>query len=308
MMQTILGAGGAIGSLLAKELKQYTNGIRLVARNPKKINESDELFSADLTDAAAVLKAVEGSEVVYLCAGLTYKLKIWQQQWPLIMQNSINACLQHQAKLVFIDNVYMYAKEAIPHMTEGSKLDPPSRKGKVRLQIANMLMDAVANKNLTALIARSADFYGPGVHTSVLKISVFDNFQKGKKAMWLMDAGKTHSFTYTPDIAKATALLGNTPDAFGQVWHLPTSSEKLTGEQFIQMIAAAMQVKPAYSTLSKFMLSILSIFMPMLRELKEMQYQNDQDYFFDSSKFDKRFNFKATHYQDGIHEIVKSMK
>jgi nucleoside-diphosphate-sugar epimerase len=171
-----------------------------------------------------------------------------------------------------------------------------------------MLMDAVADKNLQALIARSADFYGPSVNTSVLKISVFDNFQKGKKAMWLMDAGKIHSFTYTPDIAKATALLGNTPDAFGQVWHLPTSAEKLTGEQFIQMIAAAMQVKPAYSTLSKFMLSILSLFMPMLRELKEMQYQNDQDYFFDSSKFNKRFDFKVTMYNDGIKEIVKQMK
>jgi len=307
-MQTILGSGGAIGSLLAKELPLYTSKIRLVARNPKKINDNDDLFKADLTDAAAVLKAVEGSEVVYLCAGLTYKLNIWQQQWPLIMQNTINACLQHHAKLVFIDNVYMYAKDEIPHMTETSKLDPPGKKGKVRLQIANMLMDAVADKNLQALIARSADFYGPGVNTSVLKISVFDNFQKGKKAMWLMDAGKIHSFTYTPDIAKATALLGNTPDAFGQVWHLPTSAEKLTGEQFIQMIAAAMQVKPAYSTLSKFMLSILSLFMPMLRELKEMQYQNDQDYFFDSSKFNKRFGFKTTMYNEGIKEIVKQMK
>lgn len=306
-MQTILGSGGAIGSLLAKELQQYTNRIRLVARHPKKINDTDELLTADLTDAAAVLMAVEGSDVVYLCAGLTYKLAIWQQQWPIIMQNCISACLQHHAKLVFIDNVYMYGKDAIPHMTEDSELDPPSQKGKLRLQIANMLMDAVANKNLQALIARSADFYGPGVNTSVLKISVFDNFKKGKKAMWLVDAGKIHSFTYTPDIAKATALLGNTPDAYGQVWHLPTSAEKLTGEQFIQMIAKEMQVKPAYSTLSKFMLGVLSLFMPMLRELKEMQYQNDRDYFFDSSKFNKRFGVTPVEYKDGIKEIVKEM-
>ena len=306
-MQTILGSGGAIGSLLAKELMNYIDKVRLVARNPQKVNDSDELFKADLTNASEVLKSVEGSEVVYLCVGLPYQLKVWQQQWPAVMQNTINACIQHKAKLVFIDNVYMYSQDAIPHMTEESPLNPPSQKGKIRLQIAQMLMDEVANGTLTALIARSADFYGPDVKTSVLKISVFDNFQKGKKAMWLSDAAKIHSFTYTPDIAKATALLGNTADAYGQVWHLPTSTEKLTGIDFIKMIAAEMKVKPAYNTFSKFMISALGLFLPILRELKEMQYQNDQNYFFDSSKFQQRFGISPTNYADGVKEIVKGM-
>ena len=306
-MQTILGSGGAIGSLLAKELLKYTDKVRLVARNPQKVNDADELFKADLTNASEVLKSVEGSEVVYLCVGLPYQLKVWQQQWPAVMQNTINACIQHKAKLVFIDNVYMYSQDAIPHMTEESPLNPPSQKGKIRLQIAQMLMDEVANGTLTALIARSADFYGPDVKTSVLKISVFDNFQKGKKAMWLSDATKIHSFTYTPDIAKATALLGNTADAYGQVWHLPTSTEKLTGIDFIKMIAAEMKVKPAYNTFSKFMISALGLFLPILRELKEMQYQNDQNYFFDSSKFQQRFGISGTNYADGVKEIVKGM-
>ena len=306
-MQTILGSGGAIGSLLAKELLKYTDKVRLVARNPQKVNDADELFKADLTNASEVLKSVEGSEVVYLCVGLPYQLKVWQQQWPAVMQNTINACIQHNAKLVFIDNVYMYSQDAIPHMTEESPLNPPSQKGKIRLQIAQMLIDEVAKGTLTALIARSADFYGPDVKTSVLKISVFDNFQKGKKAMWLSDATKIHSFTYTPDIAKATALLGNTADAYGQVWHLPTSTEKLTGIDFIKMIAAEMKVKPAYNTFSKFMISALGLFLPILRELKEMQYQNDQNYFFDSSKFQQRFGISGTNYADGVKEIVKGM-
>lgn len=307
-MQTVLGSGGAIGSPLAKELLKYTSKVRLVARNPQQVNNTDELFKADLTNEAQVLKAVEGSEVVYLCVGLQYKLKIWRQQWPSIMKNVINACEQHNVKLVFLDNMYMYASNAIPHMTEESPLDPSSRKGNIRLQIAKMLMNAIAKGTLTALIARSADFYGPAVNTSVLKISVFDNFKKDKKAMWLTDAHKIHSFTYTPDIAKSLALLGNTADAYGQVWHLPTSAEKLTGEDFISMIAKEMDVKQAYSTLSKFMINFLGLFNPLLKEIKEMQYQNDQDYFFDSSKFEKKFGFTPTSYKEGIKEIVKDMK
>ena len=48
-MQTILGANGTIGSVLATELRKYTENIRLVSRNPKKVNERDELFPADLS-------------------------------------------------------------------------------------------------------------------------------------------------------------------------------------------------------------------------------------------------------------------
>ena len=91
-MQTILGSSGVIGRELAKSLTQYTNKIRLVSRNPKKVNDSDEIVSADLLSAEQTSKAVQGSEVVYLTVGIQYKLSLWQQQWPLIMKNVIEAC------------------------------------------------------------------------------------------------------------------------------------------------------------------------------------------------------------------------
>ena len=304
-MQTILGAGGDIGKLLAKELKAYTGKIRLVARNPQKVNDTDELFIADITDKNATFHAVEGSEIVYLTAGFEYNTKVWQKSWPLAMQNVIDACLHHNCRLVFFDNVYAYSKDCIPHMTEECLIDPPSKKGAVRAQVLKMLIDAMKNKGLNALVARSADFYGPASKNGLLNIGVIDNFKKGKKAFWQSDAAKVHSITFTPDAAKATALLGNTDDAYGQVWHLPTSPEKLTGKEFIQLTAAAMNVQPRYYTLSKFMISLVGLFSPVVKELREMQYQNDREYFFDSTKFEKRFGLKATAYRDGIAQSVK---
>lgn len=110
-MQVILGAGGAIGKDLAKELKNYTPKVRLVSRNPQKINETDELFPGDLTDGQFVEKAIEGAKVAYLIAGLPYRLKTWKQQWPLIMRNVISACKKHRCKLVFFDNMYLYDRD-----------------------------------------------------------------------------------------------------------------------------------------------------------------------------------------------------
>jgi len=90
-MQTILGSGGVIGTELAKNLPQFTSRIRLVSRHPIKVNQSDEILSADLLNKEQVMKAVAGSAVVYLTAGLPYNKRIWQTQWPVIMNHVIES-------------------------------------------------------------------------------------------------------------------------------------------------------------------------------------------------------------------------
>lgn len=305
-MQTILGSGGAIGTPLAKELKAYTDKIRLVARKPIQVNGDDELVTADLTLPADVDRAVAGSEVVYLTVGLEYNIKIWRRDWPVIMQNVIDACLKHNARLVFLDNVYMYAITEIPHMTENSAIAPPSKKGQVRAALHHAIFQAIRQRGLKALIARSADFYGPSVKNGMMAITVEGEYRKGKKAYWQIDVNKVHTFTYTPDAAKGTAILGNTPDAYGEVWHLPTSSEKLTGKEFIGRVAAEMHVQPKYYILSRLMMGVMGLFVPIVKEIKEMSYQYDRDYVFDSSKFEKRFNFKPTTYAVGIPASIAS--
>ena len=60
-MQTILGANGQIAIELARELQRnHTNDLRLVSRNPRKVNETDSLVSANLLDARQTLEAVKG--------------------------------------------------------------------------------------------------------------------------------------------------------------------------------------------------------------------------------------------------------
>lgn len=305
-MQTILGAGGDISRCLAKELKQFTTQIRLVSRHPERVNADDELMALDLSERDNVMKAIAGSNVVYLTVGLKYDLRVWQAQWPLLIQHVIEGCLEYNCKLVFFDNVYMYDRAAIPNMTEESPLNPPSKKGKVRLQNVELINDAIQHKNLQALIARSADFYGPDSKNGILNVLVLDNVAKGKKPNWQSNVDRIHSFTYTPDAAKATALLGNTASAYNQVWHLPTSAERLTGRQYIKMATGIANMKNSYLLLNPFLLSLIGIFNRTIKEIAEMQYQNTQDYFFNSDKFCKTFSFTPTSYADGIREVLGS--
>ncbi|HEX6335298.1 MAG TPA: NAD-dependent epimerase/dehydratase family protein [Flavisolibacter sp.] len=308
-MQTILGAGGGIGRLLAKDLRNYTSQVRLVSRKPRKISEDDEVIAADLNNREQVSEAVRGSEVVYLLAGLLYKTKVWEEQWPRIMENAIAACETHRAKLVFFDNVYLYDPAQLDNMTEETRIQPSSNKGRVREKIAGMLMDAVRNGRIEAMIVRAADFYGPALQNSMLIETTYKNFKKGKKAYWLGNPSKVHSFTYVPDASRATALLGNTADAFNQVWHLPTDPARITGVQMMQLFADAAGVKLRYSKFSSGIIRLLGLFNPLMKELYEMMYQFEKDYYFNSGKFFRRFpDFAFTSYERGVRQVVEMDK
>ena len=306
-MQTILGSGGAIGVELAKALKDFTDEIRLVSRHPEKVNPTDELLPADLLNPEDVKRAVEGSTVVYITVGFQYNHKIWKESWPRLMRSVIDACIENNCKLVFFDNIYMYDPACLDGMTEETPINPSSKKGAVRAGLVEMIMSHVDSGKLNALIARSADFYGPGIKgTSVLSETVIDPLSKGKKANWMGSVNHKHSYTYTPDAGKATAMLGNSETAYNQVWHLPTAADPMTGKEWIEAIAKEFGVKPRYQVLSRFMIRVLGIFIPVMKEMLEMMYQYDRDYVFNSGKFNREFDFQPTPYAEGIKAIIRS--
>lgn len=306
-MQTILGGGGAIGLEMGRVLGDYTDRVRIVSRNPEKVVPSNETFAADLLIPEAVNAAVAGSDVVYLLVGFPYKAKVWEALWPVVMQNTIEACRVHGSKLVFFDNVYMYDRDRLSPMDENTPFRPTSRKGQVRADIANRLLDEIRKGNIEALIARCADFYGPGrQQNSVLTQTVFERLAAGKSGQWLLSADCVHSFTYTPDAARATAMLGNSPDAYGETWHLPTASGPPTGRQWIERIAAELGVEANIQVMGRSLLAALSLVSPILREIREMAYQYDRDYDFNSDKFEQRFGFNATGYDQGIRAVVET--
>jgi nucleoside-diphosphate-sugar epimerase len=307
MKQTILGAGGAIGIELAKALTTYTTDIRLVSRNPKKVNLNDVLLPADLTIREDVFKAIEGSEIVYVTVGFQYNTKAWKKLWPSFIRDVIDACIKHNARMVFFDNVYAIGGDNVNHITEESPISPCSKKGEVRAEVDKLILDAIDNRKLNAIIARSADFFSDVKATSMSMNLIYDNLIKGKKAQWLCNAKKVHNMSYTPDLAKGTAMLGNTPDAYNQIWNLPTDSERITGEGWVNLFAKEMNVSNKYQVLPNWLLVILGLFIPIMKELPEMNYQYDRDYFFDSSKFNKRFNYTPTKNAMAVKQTIEQL-
>ena len=306
MLTTLLGAGGPIGNELAKILVAKNAPVRLVGRSPKPFAGA-EIIAADISDRERTIEAVRGSDVVCLLVGLPYVLSVWQDLWPRIMANTIEACKRTGAKLIFFDNVYMYGEVHGP-MTEQTPYAPCSKKGAIRTEIATMLMGEVKAGNLGAMIARAADFYGPNTKNGVPNVLVFEAFAKGSTASWLANATVPHSLTFIPDAARGVAMLAERESAWNQVWHLPTAPDPPTGKEFIEMAAAAFGVPPKYRVLSKPMLRVVGWFDPRVRESYEMLYQSAAPYIFDSTKFATEFATTATPYSEGIRIAAESYR
>ncbi len=245
--------------------------------------------------------------MVCLLAGLKYDLAVWRELWPRIMANTIEACKRAQARLIFFDNVYMYGRVKGP-MTEQTPYAPCSKKGAVRAEIATALMDEVKAGNLTAMIARSADFYGPNTKNGVPNVLVFESFARGARASWLVNAKVPHSLTLTRDAARGVAMIAERESAWNQVWHLPTAPDPPTGKEFIEMAAAEFGVPPKYRVLSRPVLRIVGLFDPQVRESYEMLYQSAAPYLFDSTKFATEFDFAGTPYPEGVRIVAESYR
>ncbi|WP_330959795.1 NAD-dependent epimerase/dehydratase family protein [Photobacterium sp. 53610] len=305
-MQTILGANGQIGRELAVSLKQdFTPDIRLVSRNPQPVNQTDQLLSADLLDPKAAQRAVEGSDIVYLTAGLPMDTQRWITQWPVLMRNVIEACAQQGAKLVFFDNTYMYPQSSAPQ-TEATVFQPDGPKGQVRALIATELNDAIVQGRVEAMICRAPEFYGPGKTQSITNSTILSPLMQGQKARVFLRDDTLRSLIYTPDASRAMALLGNTPDAFQQTWHLPCDDNRLTYRQFIALAADIMGVEGRYNVVKHWQLRLAGLFNRTVRDAAELLPRYGEDNIFISDKFKARFpEFQVTTFREGLTTILQ---
>lgn len=298
MKHVVLGGSGCVGAATVAALVERGVDVVSVARSAQQERRGVQNVKADLLDADSTRAAIASAAVVYLTAAVPYSTRAWREQWPTIMRNTIAACLEADAPLVFLDNVYAYGPVDGP-MVESDEYRPTTRKGRLRHELLRMLENSVP-RGLRYSIVRSADFYGPGASTSVFTTMMVDNVVAGKPPVWMFDATKPHSMTFVPDLGRSLAAVGTawtTTTSNGQVWHAPTDSPPLTGEQYARLLTGA---EGRVRTMSALSMRIGGLFIPVARESLELSYQSTRDYVFDSSRFEKEFGIAPTAYADGI--------
>lgn len=259
-----------------------------------------EVVAADVTDPAAARKVCEGAAVVFHCASGPYGR--WAQTLPPIMNGIIAGATAAGAKLVYGDNLYAYGpvdgpiREDLPYRPIG----PTTR---ARAEVATTLMNAHAAGTVRATIGRASDFYGPRARQSKVGDGVFARAIAGKPAQTLGDPDTLHTYTFIDDFAAGLVTLAQRDEALGQVWHIP-SAETVTTRRFIEMVFEQIQRPARLQTLPKFMISMLGVFLPLLRAVQETLYQSERQWVVDDSKFARAFGSRPTPHTQAIAETL----
>ncbi|MBS2099055.1 NAD-dependent epimerase/dehydratase family protein [Carboxylicivirga linearis] len=306
-LHTVLGASGGVGQSVIKVLKEKEIPARAVSRSKKM--EGVESVSADVLKKDDVDRVVAGSSVVYLCVGLEYKTEVWQRDWPVLMDNVIEACSKHNAVLIFLDNVHMYGPAPLQgHFDEGYTEEPTTEKGKVRKEIDDKLKAAFLHGKLKGVIARAADFIGPNAKNSGFYFSFLERMLKGKAPQSVLPRGPKHTYANTIDLGRALVELALEPETYNTVWHLPVG-DPVSVDEMMAVFNDAMGTSYKVSYIPKFVRKLIAAFVPVVKEFDEMLYQFEYDYIMSFEKFKKQFpDFKITPYKEAVKQMVDSFQ
>ena len=299
----VLGTG-AIGRAVAEELIKRGESIRLVNRSGK-MNEAPagaEVVASDLYDPARVREVTRGAKVVYQASQPRYNA--WPEKFPPLQKSIIDGLTGSGAKLVLIENVYMYGENHDKPMTEDTPFNAHTRKGRVRGEISTAAFAAHREGRLRVTGARGGNFFGPWGLDSTMGGRVFYPLLHGKPAQLIGRTDLPHTHTYVRDFGKALVILGEREEADGQAWHVPNDQPRMTQGELVRMFAEEAGVDPKMNRMGKFMMSIGGLFIPEAKETVEMMYEFEKPFMIDSSKFEKTFSMKAIPIREAIRETV----
>jgi len=300
----VLGTG-AIGHAIAGELVRRGESVRMVNRSGKmdEVPNGVEVVAADLYDPAKVKEVTRGAKIVYQSAQPAYTE--WTEKFPPLQKSIIDGLTGNDAKLVIVENLYMYGDVKGMPLIEDMPHNAHTRKGHTRSEMSNSAFAAHLEGKLHVTAGRGSDFFGPwGLSTAVMGERTFYPLLNGKPAQLLGNIDIPHTHTYLPDFGKALVILGERSEADGQAWHVPNDSPRVTQREMVKMIAAEMGIEPKMSTMGKTMVWIGGLFIPVAKESVEMMYEFDQPFIVDSGKFEKTFGMKATPMEEAIKETV----
>ncbi len=296
---------GPLGYAVAEELLAKGQSVKLVNRSGEgDIPEGATIVKADVTNTELTREVCKNVRTVFHCAMPPYTQ--WPELFPAITYGIINGAISAEANLVYGDNLYMYGqvngpiKEDLPNNARGPK-------GKIRGEMANKLMQAHNDGKVKVAIGRASDFFGPRVLNSIFGERVFIPAIKGETINMLGRIDQPHTFTYIKDFAKGLVTLSENETAFGEIWHIP-SAETITTQKFLHRIFSENKTFPPVKIAPKFIVNVMALFNPIIRELKEVLPNNEQPYIVDHSKFENAFGNNPTPHKQAISETISWYK
>ncbi|MEU2871129.1 NAD-dependent epimerase/dehydratase family protein [Streptomyces olivoreticuli] len=300
-LYVVVGFGPA-GAATARLLAGKGHSVRVVTRSGRSPEPGIEHVALDAADSGRLTEAARGADAIFSCAAPPYHR--WASQWPPLASSVCAAAEATGAVLVMLGNLYGYGPVDGP-MTEELPLAATGTKGRVRAAVWEQARKLHEQGRIKAVEVRASDFFGPGVTDGGhLAARVMPRLLRGKPVSVLGDPDAPHSWSYLPDVAGALIEVAGEERAWGRAWHAPTGPALSTREMVDRLADRSRTGPVAVRRLSPAVLGVVSVFSPLIRELKEIRYQFDRPFVVDSSAYEDGFAVRATPVDEQVEATV----
>lgn len=307
-LHVVLGSG-QVGVQVAEGLVRRGARVRVVRRGDGPEVAGTTRVRGNVSDQAFAEEAMRGASVVYQCAIPSYER--WHDELPGLIRGVLHGAAKAGARLVVLDNVYMYGAVGPQPFDEDTPVRPNSRKGELRARIAEEIQRAHDRGDLRVAVGRAADFFGPRTPIAVVFAeSLYRRLLAGESAQVVGDPEQPHSYAYTPDVAEALITLGAREEALGKVWHLPvvelSSTRALVERVARALIAPGSTPTPVpIEAVSDAVLEQLGRENAVIAEMVEMTYQYKVPYILDDRRIRSTFGLRATPVEEAVERTAQ---
>lgn len=283
---TVLGASGGIGNAITADLAARGHAVTAVNRGgDAAVPEGVVRRAGDLRSPSGAAAAVGGADVVVMAAQPRYPE--WLAGFPTLVDNVLAGVEAAGARLVFVDNLYMYAPADGP-LTEQSPEHARDPKGALRRRLGETLLAAHAAGRVRVSIGRFSDYYGPGGTNSGLWHLAIAPGLRGRAMRGLADLDQPHTFHHLPDAARGFIALAEDDRADGQAWLLP-AEPPITQRGLLELINTELPRRVGIRRVTPLMLRLAGLGNAMAREMRSTIVQWDRPWVVDASRFTSVF-------------------
>jgi nucleoside-diphosphate-sugar epimerase len=177
----------------------------------------------------------------------------------------------------------------------------------MRKEQEDLVLAADNHTGMRTTILRPPDFYGPDSELSYVQ-AIFEAALKGGTANFIGPIDMPHESIFVPDLAETLISLSEAQEAYGKAWNV-AGPGLITTRQFAEQVFQVVHQKPRLRVAGKFLLRVMGLFNPFLREVVEMHYLWTTPVKLDDTRLHHLLpNLQKTPYSEGIRVTIESMR
>jgi nucleoside-diphosphate-sugar epimerase len=296
----ILGAG-SIGTNVARLLVERDESVLMLTRSGSGPEHPlIQRTAVDASDAARLTELARGAKVIYHAANPP-SYTMWERMLPPLQTAAIAAAQANDAVLALTASLYAYGEQPGGRMREDTPMTATGHKGRLRKRMWEQAQAA----DIRTLEVRGSDYIGPGA-VGIYSLVIGPALEKGRAAWIPGHLDMPHTFTYNRDMARAMVTLAQDECAWGQAWHVPSPPAITLRELAHRYAAAAGRPPLKLIQIPRFAMHAAGVFVPIAREMAEMDYQWYAPFHMDATKTADTFGLAATDLDTAIRAQVSA--